>query len=96
MFYGLSNVLLAQESKNSDYKMQIEVGYTLMSNLFNDNDYFNFQTSRANYLNDETLAGPTIAFVHETKYPYIDLVLGTTFLLRTTTVWGGRIYSRKH
>ena len=72
----------AAKAQDKDVKkVKLEVGYSYLSNFFNDNDYYGFSSSGVSNLADQSMNGAYFALTRETKYDYIDLVVGMNFML---------------
>ena len=72
-------------------KLQLEIGYTFLSNSLNGDNYYRFLYAQAPNTKETTMSGVNIKFTLPTKNKSIDFIFGSMFLLGNdelgTTSW---------
>ncbi len=68
------------QEKEWDIKPSIEVGYSVLFNNLNSDNYTNFKSSLASWSNT-VLNGMNIKFIVNSKHSFIDYFVGSTFMI---------------
>jgi hypothetical protein len=88
---------VAQAQEIDVKKVKLEIGYSYLSNFFNDNEYYSSISSSVYDLASQSMNGAYFALTRETKYSYLDLVVGMNFMLGPVdsnyNLNGGGIYA---
>ncbi len=74
-----SFILFSQEQEQN-VRPSIEIGYSVLFNNLNSDNYANFKSSLANWENT-VLNGLSLKFVVNSKHSFIDCFVGTTFMI---------------
>ncbi len=73
--------LSAQEQKAEPQRIQVELGYVVLTNNLNGDDYYNFKYGGAPNSANTTMGGVNLKFTLSTRYKYLDLIAGTIFMV---------------
>ncbi len=82
--YILTANLCAQDIESK--KVTLELGYSYLSNFFNGNDFYSYKHNNLLNTYDESMSGASFNIVRETKYKWVDILVGVQFNSRNTTV----------
>jgi hypothetical protein len=77
---SLSSFVLFSQEKEQKIKPSIEIGYTVLFNSLNSDNYANFNSSLANW-NNTVLTGVNLKFVVNSKQSFLDYFVGTLFMV---------------
>lgn len=79
-FLTCCSFILFSQEKEQNIKPSIEIGYSVLFNNLNSDNYANFKSSLASWDNT-VLNGMNIKFVVNSKHSFIDYFVGTTFMV---------------
>ncbi|MDD3723786.1 MAG: hypothetical protein PHW92_15130 [Lutibacter sp.] len=79
-FLTCCSFILFSQEKEQNIKPSIEIGYSVLFNNLNSDNYANFKSSLASWENT-ALNGMNIKFAVNSKHSFIDYFVGTTFMV---------------
>jgi hypothetical protein len=79
-FFTFCPFILLSQEKGQKIKLSIEIGYSVLFNNLNSDNYADFKSSLASWDNT-VLNGMDIKFVANSKHSFIDYFVGTTFMV---------------
>jgi hypothetical protein len=79
-FLTCCSFILFSQEKEQNIKPSIEIGYSVLFNNLNSDNYANFKSSLASWENT-VLNGINIKFVVNSKHSFLDYFVGTTFMV---------------
>ncbi len=73
--------LSAQEQKTEPHRIQVDLGYVVMSNYLNSDNFYSFKSGTAPETSNTSMGGVNLNFTLSTRYKYLDLIAGTIFMV---------------